>query len=117
MRTLLHLVAFCVAASPVLSASSVLSCAFNAVDPLTASPNCYTAPFNVVETVDLQTAFGTANGPASSVPLTYTTPGQGVTISVGLPYDYSGSTGTIGRFDNFGSYYDSRLKAWRAYNA
>jgi len=100
----------------VLSASSVLTCSFSASGPL-GSTGCYTAPFNVIETVDLQTAYGTAGTPAYS-PLTsgawnYYTPGQGLLVSLTLPYNYSGDTQTLARFDNFVTYYDATAGYWK----
>jgi hypothetical protein len=106
--------------APILCASPVLTCSFSAAGPL-SNAGCYTAPFNTVETVNLQTAYGTAasnthdlSAPGSS--WDYTT-SNNLTVGLSLPFTYSGATHSLLRIDNFIEYYDTNSGFWRFYNS
>jgi hypothetical protein len=103
----------------ILCANPVLTCSFSAVGALSNS-GCYTAPFNTVETVDLQTAFGTASPSAHDLSApgsswNYTT-ANNLTVGLTLPFDYSGGTHSLLRIDNFITYFDPGSGLWRIYN-
>ena len=117
MRRICRLILLIGGVAPVLPAVSMLTCS-STQSGLLGSLGCYTAPFAVVETVDLQTAFGvsstTGYDPLTSGAWTYQT-GMGLGIGLTLPFNYSGGTDTLLRADNFSSYFDPNVGIWRYY--
>jgi hypothetical protein len=99
-----------------VSATSILTCNFNGANGgALQSTGCYggtSSPltFNTLETVDWQTALGTAD--QTGAPYTYTTPTQNLGIALSVPAGDS-----LLRADNFYRYYDTNTGLWKAYNA